>query len=113
MYYNGLSHEQATKSVTNGIHSKSPSFNDAFLRAPGQPLTSRTDWCERGGIVGRGVLVDWVRWYEHKHGKAPPSPVTRHEIPVAEIDEALKYQGTTTRPGDILIVRTGYVRWHK
>ena len=36
MYYNGLSHEEATKSTTNGIH----------------------NWCERGGIVGRGVLVD-------------------------------------------------------
>jgi hypothetical protein len=37
-YYNGLTHDEATKSITNGIH----------------------NWCERGGIVGRGVLVDWV-----------------------------------------------------
>lgn len=42
MYYNGLSHDDAKKSTTNGIH----------------------NWCERGGIVGRGVLVDWLSWYE-------------------------------------------------
>jgi hypothetical protein len=88
-YYNGLTHDQATKSQTNGIH----------------------NWCERGGIVGRGVLCDWVRWYEHKHG-TPPSPVTRHEIPISEIEETLKYQGTTVRQGDILLIRSGYVRWH-
>lgn len=38
MYYNGVSHETAVKTTKNGIHK----------------------WCERGGIVGRGVLVDWV-----------------------------------------------------
>jgi len=89
MYYNGLSHEEAVRSERNGIHR----------------------WCERGGIVGRGVLVDWVRWYEEVKG-VPPSAVSRHEIPVAELDEVLRFQGTTPRQGDILIVRTGYVRWH-
>ncbi|KAF2681787.1 hypothetical protein K458DRAFT_433559 [Lentithecium fluviatile CBS 122367] len=88
-YYNGLTHEEATKSDTNGIH----------------------NWCERGGIVGRGVLVDWLKWYETTKGEAP-SPVSRHEIPVDELEETLKWQGTTTRPGDILIIRSGYVRWH-
>lgn len=89
-YYNGLKHEEATKNTTNGIH----------------------NWCERGGIVGRGVLVDWLRWYEHKHGN-PPSPVTRRPITVEEIEETLKWQGTTTRVGDIIMIRSGYVRWHK
>ena len=38
-YYNGLTHEEAKHSIRNGTH----------------------NWCERGGIVGRGVLCDWVR----------------------------------------------------
>ncbi|KAF2658843.1 hypothetical protein K491DRAFT_689688 [Lophiostoma macrostomum CBS 122681] len=88
-YYNGLTHEEATQSDTNGIH----------------------NWCERGGIVGRGVLVDWLRWYESKNGSAP-SAVSRHEITVEDLEETLKWQGTTTKPGDILIIRSGYVRWH-
>lgn len=113
MYSNGVSHETVVKTTKNGIHK----------------------WCERGGIVGRGVVVDWVssppssspyppkttahadldnqlRWYEHKHGN-PPSAITRHEIPAAELEETLRYQGTTTRPGDIMLVRSGYVRWHE
>jgi hypothetical protein len=89
-YYNGLTHEQAGTTDTNGTH----------------------NWCEQGGIVGRGVLCDWVRWYEEKNGKAP-SPVSRHEIPIEEIAETLKWQGTTLRQGDILMIRSGYVRWHK
>ncbi|KAK4626333.1 hypothetical protein CLAFUW4_04997 [Fulvia fulva] len=89
MYYNGLSHDEALKSDTNGIH----------------------NICERGGIVGRGVLIDWLSWYEKVHGK-PPSPVSRHEIPVSELEDCLRSQGTSTRPGDILLVRTGYTRWH-
>ncbi|KAF2851469.1 hypothetical protein T440DRAFT_394807 [Plenodomus tracheiphilus IPT5] len=89
-YYNGLTHEQAATSDTNGTH----------------------NWCEHGGIVGRGVLCDWVSWYEEKNGRAPPSPVSRHEIPVEEIEETLKWQGTKVRQGDILMIRSGYVRWH-
>jgi len=89
-YYNGLTHEEARKSDRNGTH----------------------NWCERGGIVGRGVMCDWLRWYEEKKGEAP-SPVTRHEIPVDELIETLKWQGTTLKQGDILIIRSGYVRWHK
>lgn len=89
-YYNGLTHEDAVNSDRNGIH----------------------NWCERGGIVGRGVLVDWLSWYEEHNGKAP-SPVTRHEITVEDLEATLKWQGTTTQPGDIMLIRSGYVRWHK
>ena len=85
---------------------------EAVKLTGGRVRARRKDWCERGGIVGRGVLVDWLRWYETKHG-TPPSPVSRHEIPVSEIQQTLEWQGTATRPGDIMLVRSGYVRWHK
>ncbi|CAI6341017.1 unnamed protein product [Periconia digitata] len=88
-YYNGLSHDENTKSNTNGTH----------------------NLCKRGGIVGRGVLADWLSWYETHKGEAP-SPVSRHEITVDDLEQTLKWQKTTTRPGDILIIRSGYVRWH-
>lgn len=89
-YYNVLTHEQAGKTDTNGTH----------------------NWCERGGIVGRGVLCNWLSWYKEKNGKAP-SPVIRHEIPIDEIEQTLKWQGTLAKQSDILLIRTGYVRWHK
>ncbi|KAF2004324.1 hypothetical protein P154DRAFT_485524 [Amniculicola lignicola CBS 123094] len=90
-YYNGLTHEEARSSDRNGIH----------------------NWCERGGIVGRGVLVDWLAWYEQKNGVgSAPSAVSRHEIPLEEVEETLKWQGTTLKFGDVLMLRSGYVRWH-
>ncbi|KAL7773173.1 hypothetical protein CFE70_003137 [Pyrenophora teres f. teres 0-1] len=51
-------------------------------------------------------------WYEEEKGEKAPSAVSRHEIPVEEIEEALRWQGTEVRQGDILMIRTGYVRWH-
>ncbi|KAF3403519.1 hypothetical protein F1880_009675 [Penicillium rolfsii] len=92
LFYNGLQLQDALTTDRNGIH----------------------NICERGGIVGRGVLVDWLRWWEHQNPSTPPpSPVTRHAIPISEIEQALKWQGTEIRQGDLLLLRTGYVRWHK
>ncbi|PWN51479.1 hypothetical protein IE53DRAFT_313848 [Violaceomyces palustris] len=93
-YYNGLKHED----MYNGK----------------EPLRNGThNWCDAGGIAGRGVLVDWLSWYESKNGPgSAPKPYTRHEIPLSEIKETLKAQGTTLRPADILLIRSGFVRWH-
>ncbi|KAK0758024.1 hypothetical protein N5P37_009322 [Trichoderma harzianum] len=91
LFYNGLSIQDALKSPRNGFHNV----------------------CERGGIVARGVLVDWLRWWEyHNPGKEPPSAISPYAIPVSELEEVLKFQGTECHQGDVLIVRTGFVRWH-
>ncbi|KAL7964394.1 hypothetical protein HDV63DRAFT_409450 [Trichoderma sp. SZMC 28014] len=76
-------------------------------------LTRMMDVCEKGGIVGRGILVNWLRWWEHQNpGKEAPSAISTYSIPASELEEVLKFQGTEYRQGDILIVRTGFVRWH-
>jgi hypothetical protein len=67
-------------------------------------------------VVGTGILqIDGayanLYRYEEKNGKAPLA-VSRHEIPIMEIEETLKWQGTTLKQGDILMIRSGYVRWH-
>ncbi|GFP60376.1 hypothetical protein TASIC1_0017013800 [Trichoderma asperellum] len=91
LFYNGLSIEEALQSPRNGLHNV----------------------CEKGGIVGRGILVDWLRWWEHCNpGKEAPSAISTYSIPASELEEVLKFQGTECRQGDILIVRTGFVRWH-
>jgi hypothetical protein len=63
---------------------------------------------EKGGIVGRGVLLDYVTWAEAKGIQVTPfKPV---QIPVSTLEEIAASQGTTFKPGDILFIRTGYVR---
>jgi hypothetical protein len=70
-------------------------------------------WCENGGIAGRGVLLDWVRWREITRPEEPvPSPISRYEIPHEELELVARFQETEFEVGDILIVRTGFVRWH-
>jgi hypothetical protein len=90
MYYNGVTHEAALAGPVNDTHR----------------------WVEAGGIAGRGVLLDWLGWWEKTKGEAPP-PAERHEIRVDELDEVAKLQGAELRQGDIIMIRSGYLRWHK
>ena len=52
-------------------------------------------------IVARGVLIDVA-----KSRNVPHLP-TSYSITVADLQEALKKQGTTLRPGDVVLTRTG------
>ncbi|KAI8387037.1 putative cyclase-domain-containing protein [Blakeslea trispora] len=62
----------------------------------------------RRGIAGRAVLLDYGAWAE-KHN---PSfdPLERIEITVQELDEVAKAQGVTFEEGDILLLRTGWIK---
>ncbi|KAK1753300.1 putative cyclase-domain-containing protein [Echria macrotheca] len=65
-------------------------------------------WHARGGIVGRGVLVDYKRYVEETKPGVVYHPLDGHRITVDEIEAVARYQGVQFREGDILIVRTGY-----
>lgn len=80
------------------------------LTSPG--LANGTAWVKKGGIVGRGVLLDWLSWAETQN-KEIPSPFTTHSIPVSELDAVAAAQGTTLKQGDILFVRTGWVQGYQ
>jgi kynurenine formamidase len=56
------------------------------------------------------VLIDYVA-YAKRHNiqyKIPGCVAITHE----DIDKIAKEQNVEFRPGDILLVRTGYTRWH-
>lgn len=74
------------------------------------------------GIAGRALLVDWYRW---KTRAARGSDAVResdidafsqYKISWSELNEAARWQGTPLkdcRPGDILVVRSGYLRQYE
>jgi len=71
-------------------------------------------WHARGGLVARGVLIDFKEWAEKKArdegkmgGDAVVHALDGHRITVEEIEAVAKDQGVEFRPGDVLIVRTG------
>jgi hypothetical protein len=56
----------------------------------------------RPGIIGRGVLIDLA-------AAADFDPFERRVFEVADIEEALRAQGTSLASGDILCVRVGWM----
>jgi hypothetical protein len=65
-------------------------------------------WVESGGIVGRGVLLDYASWAE-SHGKSI-ALLSTTEITVSDLEAIAKAQGVVFHPNDILFIHTGYVK---
>lgn len=75
----------------------------------GEPFLGINRFAERG-IVGRGVLIDVDRYLQsigesidHTAGQA---------IPITVVAEAAHHQQVELRPGDILMIRTGWLHHH-
>ena len=67
-------------------------------------------WARRG-IVGRAVLCDIGRWREQQGRPLrydEPDPIEPDELA-----ECLAAQGTESRTGDILLMRTGWTGWYE
>src|SRR5579862_1841106 len=61
----------------------------------------------KGGIVGRGVLLDYYSW-AHEHER--PYPVLEsYSIPLANLKKCAQSQGLEFRRGDILFIRSGFI----
>lgn len=63
--------------------------------------------CAKHGIVGRGVLIDFAKWAQHKGINF--DPFERYAITLDQIKEIAKFQNVEFQFGDILIIRTGWV----
>ncbi len=83
----------------NGIYDPSSS---SFTIA----INSKTVWVENGGIIGRGVLLDWAAWAEHHN--ITTTPLQSSAIPVADLKAMVAEQNIDIRPGDILFIRSGF-----
>jgi kynurenine formamidase len=88
-FYNGVTNEQITggPDTRNGIQA----------------------WARRG-IAGRGVLIDYQRWATAQGIQY--SPGERHEITVEALQAAAQAQQVQFQPGDILLVRSGWIAWY-
>ncbi|KAF7864067.1 hypothetical protein EAF04_007032 [Stromatinia cepivora] len=93
LYYNNLPHSEIASPL------------------PGAHKNGIEAWTTRGGIVGRGILIDYVAYAQHHN--ISYSPVSRHEISIETIEEIAREQGVIFRPADILIVRSGFVKWYE
>ncbi|KAJ5368908.1 uncharacterized protein N7496_008668 [Penicillium cataractarum] len=65
-------------------------------------------WHSRGGLVGRGVLVDYCA-YADAHG-IKYNAFDAHKITVQDLEAVIHWEGVELQTGDILIVRSGFTR---
>jgi hypothetical protein len=67
-------------------------------------------WARRG-LAGRGVLADVARW-RAAQGR-PITPNAQDAIEPDDILATLTHQGVSVEPGDVLVVRTGWLTWYR
>ncbi|WP_171013047.1 cyclase family protein [Microbacterium sp. 2FI] len=72
----------------------------------GNPALGIQAAAERG-IAGRGLLID-VAAYRDEIGR-PIDHTVNERIPVSDLEAALEHQGSSIDPGDILMIRTGWL----
>ncbi|KAL2837373.1 hypothetical protein BJX68DRAFT_280214 [Aspergillus pseudodeflectus] len=94
--YNG--YQPSTEDLMRAGESKSAAEDGGF--------PTLDHWHRRGGLVGRGVLLDY-RAYAQAKG-ITYSCFDAHAISVQDLEAVAEFQGTMFKHGDILIVRTGF-----
>ncbi len=104
--WDGLRHwaHQLTGLFYNGVQLKD-------IMGPESSLRNGIDqWSKHGGIVGRGILLDYLSWAESQG--IDYSSIERHTISEKDLEAVAAWQGTNFEVGDILLVRSGFVKWH-
>jgi hypothetical protein len=76
------------------------------IHEPGSLVNGIQNWVESGGIVGRGVLLDYAAWMASQ-GKTY-DVFTTTEITAADLDAIVAEQNVTFKPGDILFIRSNF-----
>ena len=71
-----------------------------------QEIPTLNHWHKRGGLVGRGVLLDYRAWAAQQGIKYDCFSDKR--IKMTELEEVAKWEGVEFKQGDVLIVRTGF-----
>jgi hypothetical protein len=104
--------DQKTKLAYNGIEVTKEALSVSTTGENKMPTLDH--WHEQGGLVARGVLIDFKAWYEQKaaaEGKTGEQaichPFGGHRISIADLEAIAKDQKVEFRHGDVLIVRTG------
>ncbi|KAF3055799.1 hypothetical protein GL218_06886 [Daldinia childiae] len=97
--YNGITVNKEALAVSNTVANTTPTLDH---------------WHAAGGLVTRGVLIDFKEWAEKRakaEGKTGEQavfhPLDGHRITIEEIEAVAKDQGVEFRQGDVLIIRTG------
>ncbi|KAK9237773.1 hypothetical protein V1525DRAFT_144934 [Lipomyces kononenkoae] len=75
---------------------------------PNRSLRCGMQACSKHGIVGRGVLLDFELYAQQK--EIQYDPFKRYGISLEQLKEMAELQGVEFEYGDILLIRTGWMK---
>ena len=110
-FYGGFTQEDIMTSQALGINGKFVPTNWPTRILNSKDLANDIlVWLENGGIVSRGVLLDFHSWAQKKNLNV--DPFTRYPITAVQLQELMADEGITTEPGDVLFIRSGWMATH-
>lgn len=101
--WDGLRHFRRAEGFYNGVAAHA-------VDDPASSVLGIHRWA-RSGIVGRGVLLDVAARFASGDGAAD-APGDLGPITAAMLDDVAARQGVSVSPGDVLVVRTGWMAWY-
>lgn len=107
--WDSLSHfnHQPTATAYNGVKPTVEQLIQDFGNVDKtKSLPTLNHWHERGGLVGRGVLIDYKAWADRQGIKY--NPFDAHRISIKDIETVAKEEGVEFKQGDIIIIRSGF-----
>ena len=100
-------HHQESASGYNGCQPSVGKLEQKFGEEDKEKsLPTLEHWHQRGGMVGRGVLLDYRQYAKDKG--ITYSCFDQHEITIKDLEAIAEHQGTKFKHGDICIVRSGF-----
>lgn len=100
-------HHQASQSGYNGTKTSVEELTQAFGEEDKErKLPTLNHWHDRGGMVARGVFIDFKK-YADETGRAF-NPYTDDKISIEDIETIAKKQGVEFKQGDVIIIRSGF-----
>ena len=100
-------HHQPSQSGYNGVKTNVDELIQTYGKEDkDMKLPTLNHWHTRGGLVARGVLIDYKR-YADENG-IQYSPFDDHRVSTDTLEKVAKQQGVEFKLGDVLIVRTGF-----
>ena len=100
-------HHQASASGYNGAQTNIEELKQEYGSEDlGQKLPTLNHWHQRGGLVARGVFIDYKRYVDENGIKF--NPFNDDKITVEDIEKVAKKQGVEFKHGDVLIIRSGF-----
>nr|POE74694.1 hypothetical protein CFP56_37225 [Quercus suber] len=100
-------HHQPSASGYNGTQTSAAALTQPYgAEDRSQTLPTLNHWHARGGMVARGVLIDF-KAYADEQGR-DFDPFRDDAISIADIETVAAKQGVKFLPGDVLIIRSGF-----